>query len=68
MIISTNIYYYGSDGIPHTHKLGAFIDADRFTNANEIKWNGVNGASALIDSPEGTELTVFRTSGYTSPR
>lgn len=67
-IYRTNIYYYGKDGIPHALRLNALCTPADFVNAADVKWNGVNGVSALADSPDEKTLRVFSTSGYTADR
>lgn len=67
-IYNTDIYYYDSNGVLHTFETNTLIRSEKFSNAAQINWNGVNGVSALIDDPDGDELTVFSTSGFTPER
>lgn len=68
-IIRTLLVHYGKDGAMHTHKIDALVKKEKFSNANKVKWAGVNGVSAVVDDPDHpTKYTIIQAGGWNARR
>ena len=52
----------------HALDIDVFVNPEKLTNYREIKWDGVNYISVVVDDDEYNNPRVFQASGWTADR
>ena len=52
----------------HALDINVFVNPEKLTNFREIKWNGVNHLSIVVDDDEYNNPHIIQASGWTEDR